>query len=259
MGIIDKIKTMIANRKNYGGIRQLSAIKYIVIHYTANDGDTDENNGTYFKNNVVKASAHYFVDSDSITQSVSDSFIAYHVGARRYKHKYCRNSNSIGIEICDDNKNGIIYPSSKTIENALQLTTYLMNKYSIPKNNVIRHYDVTGKLCPAYWSGTETKDRLWKTEFWDRLPYYASTQNQTPANMKGDDKVSVKLNILRKGSTGENVKALQILLNGRDFQCGIADGKFGSQTLYAVKKFQAENSLTVDGIVGADTWTMLLK
>jgi N-acetylmuramoyl-L-alanine amidase CwlA len=44
-----------------------------------------------------------------------------------------------------------------------------MNKYNIPKENVIRHYDVTGKLCPAYWSGTTEKDAKWKTEFWNNL------------------------------------------------------------------------------------------
>ena len=39
----------------------------------------------------------------------------------------------------------------------------------IPKANVIRHYDVTGKLCPAYWCGTAAKDAKWKSEFWDKL------------------------------------------------------------------------------------------
>lgn len=54
-------KQLFANPKNYGGKRSLSSIKYIVIHYTVNDGDTDEANAKYFHNNVVKASAHYFV------------------------------------------------------------------------------------------------------------------------------------------------------------------------------------------------------
>ena len=159
------IKTNLANRKNYGNVRSTSTIKYIVIHYTGNDGDTDENNGNYFKNNVVQASAHYFVDDDSITQSVPDNYVAWHCGGKTYKHKQCRNSNSIGIEICDDVKNGTIYPSAKTIANVLELVAYLMNKYSIPKENVIRHYDVTGKHCPAYW----IDNNMWKTEFWNKI------------------------------------------------------------------------------------------
>ncbi len=66
------LKKKIANRKNYGNSRNLDQIDWIVLHYTANDGDTDENNGNYFANNIVQASAHYFVDSNSITQSVPD-------------------------------------------------------------------------------------------------------------------------------------------------------------------------------------------
>lgn len=160
------IKTVLANKKNYGSVRSTSTIKYIVIHYTGNDGDTDENNGSYFKNNVVEASAHYFVDDDSITQSVPDNYVGYHCGTTgSYKHKSCRNSNSIGIEICDDVKNGTIYPSAKTISNVLELVEYLMHKYSIPKENVIRHYDVTGKHCPAYW----VDNNKWKSEFWNKI------------------------------------------------------------------------------------------
>lgn len=159
------IKTNLANKNNYGGTRSLSAIKFLVIHYTANDGDTDENNGKYFQNNVVKSSAHYFVDDDSITQSVPDNYIAWHCGANSYKHPTCRNSNSIGIETCDDVRNGVIYPSAKTIQNVIDLAKHLMKKYNIPAENVIRHYDVTGKLCPAYW----VDDAKWKKEFWDKL------------------------------------------------------------------------------------------
>ena len=169
------IKTNLANKNNYGSARQTTNIKYIVIHYTGNDGDTDESNGKYFKNNIVKASAHYFVDDDSVTQSVPDNYVAWSVGGNKYAScsttgggKYygkCTNSNSISIEICDDVKNGTVYPSAATIQNALELTNILMEKYNIPVANVIRHFDVTGKLCPAYW----VDDAKWKSEFWNKL------------------------------------------------------------------------------------------
>ena len=164
-----KVKKNLANKANYGGIR--SNIKWIVIHYTANDGDTDEANGNYFKNNIVKASAHYFVDDDSVTQSVPDNYVAYSVGGSKWNNgggKYygkCTNSNSISIELCDDVKNGKVYPSKKTIENAIELTKELMKKYDIDADHVIRHYDVNGKTCPAYW----VDDKKWKTEFHSKL------------------------------------------------------------------------------------------
>lgn len=169
------IKIHTANRANYGRQRPTSDIKYIVIHYTANDGDTDENNGKYFANNVTKSSAHYFVDDDSITQSVPDNYVGYSVGGNRYAnykqtggakfYKTCNNSNSISIELCDDVKNGVIYPSAKTIANALDLARLLMRKYNVPADRVIRHFDVTGKICPAYW----VDNAKWRAEFWNKL------------------------------------------------------------------------------------------
>lgn len=169
-----QVKTKTANRSNYGGLRALSKIEYIVIHYTANDGDSDEGNANYFASNIVKASAHYFVDDDSTTQSVPDDYIAYAVGGKRYNtaggrlYGVATNTNSISIELCDTVKNGVIYPTEATIRNALDLVRELMKKYGIPHGNVIRHWDVTGKPCPAYW----TDDAKWKTEFWDRIPEY---------------------------------------------------------------------------------------
>ena len=84
MSIISKMFKIRANKKNYGAKRSTKNIKYIPIHFTANDGDHDTSNGKYFKNNVVKASAHYFVDSDSITQSVPDNYVAWSVGGSKY-------------------------------------------------------------------------------------------------------------------------------------------------------------------------------
>lgn len=179
MRALVNIKTNLANKSNYGGKRATSKIKYIVIHYTGNDGDTDESNGRFFKNNIVKASAHYFVDDDSITQSVPDTYVAWSVGGSRYSnykktggatyYKKCTNNNSISIELCDDVKNGKVYPSAKTIQNAIDLVEMLMKKYNIPKANVIRHFDVTGKACPSYWCGTKAKNEKWETAFWNEI------------------------------------------------------------------------------------------
>ena len=143
------------------------SIKYIVIHYTANNGDTAKNNLNYFANNQnLSASAHYFVDENEVCQSVKDADTAYHCGAKTYKHNVCRNSNSIGIELCSrKDTNGKFYFKDKTVANALSLTKELMQKYNIPVANVVRHYDVTGKICPAPMVNDE---KLWK-EFLSKL------------------------------------------------------------------------------------------
>lgn len=82
----------------------------------------------------------------------------------------------------------------------------------------------------------------------------------TPTVLSGN-KVQIELDVLKNGSEGDSVKALQILLVGFGYNIGKygADGKFGNDTLTAVKKFQSDNQLTVDGIVGKNTWNALLK
>ena len=167
-----------ANAGNVGGTRTASGIRYIVIHYTGNDGDTAMNNAKYYASNVVKTSAHYFIDEKEIVQSVDDLRVAWAVGGKKYPscpqtgggtlHGRCLNANSISIELCDEKKNGVYAPSAKTVAQALELTKALMKKYNIPASNVIRHFDVTGKLCPAYWSGRENAGK-WEKEFKSRL------------------------------------------------------------------------------------------
>lgn len=168
------MKTILANKANYGGKRSTSDIKYIVIHYTANDGDHDKSNAKYFKNNVTKTSAHYFVDDDSVTQSVPDDYIAYSVGGSKYKdcdktgggklYGVVKNSNSLSIEMCDTKKDGTIKATEATMANTAELCKKLMKKYGIKADHVIRHFDVNGKHCPAYFMNNNAwskfKDRL---------------------------------------------------------------------------------------------------
>lgn len=154
------LKTVLANSANYGEYRNASQIRYLVYHYTGNDGDKAANNVNYFKNNIVKASAHYFVDDAFVYLSVPENRIAYSVGGSKYSNAdktgggkmygIITNTNSISIEMCDTIKNGIYQASDTTIENALALGREIMAKYNIPVENVYRHFDVTGKHCPSY-------------------------------------------------------------------------------------------------------------
>lgn len=123
-------------------------IRYLVIHFTANNGDTALNNVNYFKNNVTASSAHFFVDERDILTSVPETDTAWHCGAKQYLHAECRNANSIGIEMCSRKKNGEYYILEETVNNTIWLVQQLMKKYGIPTQRVVRHYDVTGKNCP---------------------------------------------------------------------------------------------------------------
>ncbi len=143
-----EIKEILAHPSNYTKGRK-QKIEYIVVHYTANNGDTAEGNGKYFSGADRNTSAHYFVDEDKVVQSVLDKNTAWHCGAKTYKHKKCRNENSIGVEMCSEKNNEGQYEiNQKTQLNAVEVVKWLMKKYHIPVENVLRHYDVTGKLCP---------------------------------------------------------------------------------------------------------------
>ena len=140
-----QINFKLSNSGNYQKGRS-KTINYLVIHYTGNKGDTANNNAVYFAREDVSKSAHYFVDENEVWQSVPDTDTAWHCASKNPKHKYCVNSNSLGIEICMLDKDGNI--RLKSIANAIKLTKMLMQKYNINIDNVIRHYDVTGKDCP---------------------------------------------------------------------------------------------------------------
>ena len=145
-----EIKENLANKANYGKSRKTSSIKYIVVHYTANDGDTAIANCKYFAGAGRGASAHYFVDSTEVWQSVEDRDKAWHCGSDVYYHPTCRNSNSIGIEICSHKASkDRYYFDQRAVELAIELTRAKMAEYGIPAANVVRHYDVTHKKCPA--------------------------------------------------------------------------------------------------------------
>lgn len=152
--------TNFANRLNYGVYRSTSKIKYIVLHYTAVDGDSAKNEGSAFRTHVTMTSAHRFVDDSTVLISVPDTYVAWSVGGKKYNdcsktgggklYGKVTNTNSISIEMCDTIRNGKHDVSEKTLENTVELVRELMKQYNIPIENVVRHFDVNGKHCPAY-------------------------------------------------------------------------------------------------------------
>lgn len=148
---------------NFTNKDNVGRIKYIVIHYVGALGGAKAN-CQYYASKYIGASAHYFVGFDGeIWQSVGDEDIAWHCGAKSYRHAECRNSNSIGIELCVRSKGNQAanskdwYFEEATVEAAIELTEYLMKKYGVDVAHVIRHYDVTGKICPNPYVYNNTK------------------------------------------------------------------------------------------------------
>lgn len=121
--------------------------KWIVVH-NVGTAPTYEGaayaNTQYFASGYHGASAHYFVDEGpTIWQCVDESDTAWSVGDGASRNGCC-NSNSINVEVCGDWS----FDGNRA-ENLRWLVSALMEKYGIDADHVIRHYDVTGKSCPA--------------------------------------------------------------------------------------------------------------
>lgn len=155
------------NKTNYCPNRK---IKYIVIHYTA--GSTSRagsavNTANFWATSSYEGSADFAVDDATIVQYNPDlnNYLCWHCGdgynggtGGGSFYGVCTNANSIGIEICSNNDNYSStdpwnspkwYFTNSEINNAVELTKYLMQKYGVDVNHVIRHYDVSGKVCPG--------------------------------------------------------------------------------------------------------------
>ena len=194
-------------------------IAYIVIHYTA--GSTSragaaKNNAVRFANPSTGASADFIVDDSTIVQynpdiknrycwHCGDNKNPYSMGGKFYGK--CGNANSIGIEICCTNPNWTDTEPANTqawsftdsvVNKAVELAKYLMQTYNIPAERVIRHYDVSGKLCPGIigWNEDSGNTTEWK-HFKERIGDNAT---------KTDDKTDTKKQIYRVRKTATDAK-----------------------------------------------------
>lgn len=164
-------------------------IKYIVIHYDA--GTTSkkgraQNTALWYLNSACKCSSDFVVDDSEIVQYNGDieNTYTWHCGGEKYTNRggklygIATNVNSIGIEICSNNSSGqMTFPNDSrysftntAIDNTVELVRYLMDKYNIPPENVIRHYDTTGKLCPGVigWNDESGDTSAWE-KFKERI------------------------------------------------------------------------------------------
>ena len=177
-----------AHRGNYSPGRT-QPIEYIVVHYTANRGDTAKNNVDYFARTITGTSAHYFVDRNAVMQSVDEGDTAWHCGSDHPRHPYCRNSNSIGIEMC----NSVGSVPEAVRDRTAAFVRQKMKEYGIDSIHVLRHYDVTGKRCPAPWVDNpaewmefkkmlEEDDDMSYEQFEQYMNRYLTERNAKPAD-----------------------------------------------------------------------------
>lgn len=124
----------------------LQQINGIVIHYTANPGSTAQQNHDYFEglkdSQSTKASSHFIIGLDGeVIQCIPSSEWAYASNNR--------NSDTLSIECCHPDESGQF--TDATYQSLVQLTGWLCHRFGLSSEDVIRHYDVTGKDCPKYF------------------------------------------------------------------------------------------------------------
>ena len=127
----------------------LAEVNGIVVHYVANPCSTARENRNYFESlkdqtgsNPTSVSSHFVIGLEGeVVQCIPLSEVAYASNNR--------NSDTISIECCHPDETGKFYNS--TYDSLVELCAYLCGEFDLKPENVIRHYDVTGKICPKYY------------------------------------------------------------------------------------------------------------
>lgn len=142
-----KIKEMFLTPNEYSRPQiELKEVTSIVVHYVGNPNTTAENNRNYFEGLKSKqttyASSHFVIGLEGeIIQCVPLNEVAYASNER--------NNDTISIEVCHVDETGEF--NKKTYQSLISLLTYLCDMFQLKSGDIIRHYDVTGKLCPLYY------------------------------------------------------------------------------------------------------------
>lgn len=122
---------------------QLESVKSIVVHYVGNPGTSAQANRNYFNSRGTTVSSHFVI-------GLEGEVILCVPLDEKSSASNDRNRDSISIEVCHEDETGKFNDSSYAA--LVRLTAWLCEKYELdPKTDVIRHYDVTGKLCPLYY------------------------------------------------------------------------------------------------------------
>ena len=124
----------------------IEQVNYIAIHYTANPGSTAISNRNYFENLATtqdnKVSSHFVIGLEGeVVQCIPTSEISYATNSR--------NVDTISIECCHPDETGQF--NTATYDSAVKLTAWLCTRLGLTSDQMIRHYDVTGKDCPKYY------------------------------------------------------------------------------------------------------------
>lgn len=227
--------------------------KGLVIHWTANvsKGANAIANRNYFNNPTTEASAHYIVDDMQIVRCLPENEMGYHVGAKSYKPEALQqlssypNNCTIGIEMCV-NADGHF---QAMYQNTLKLAADILKRYGWGIHNLWRHYDITGKNCPAFFVSDpyaatyfgQPANGAWekfKSDVHNLLTGYAQKPQDDVDNCNVQLRLSVKGRLqdgvsylpvravteAMGGVVGWDAETKKVTVNGRELTVTIEDG-----------------------------------
>lgn len=144
-----KVDLLTINEYSRPGIKS-DKITGIVIHYTANPGSSAQQNRDYFEglkdSHETKASSHFIIGLEGeIIQNIPTWEVAYASNSR--------NHDTVSIECCHPDETGEF--TTATYNACVEMTAWLCQKFGLTEKDVIRHYDITGKICPKFYVENE--------------------------------------------------------------------------------------------------------
>lgn len=238
MNIEERLLTI--NSYSRTGEKQ-NKIENIVVHWVGNANTSAIANRNYFENlkstHTTQASAHYIIGlKGEIIRCIPENEVAFHSGNSEMNRK------SIGIENCHPDWNGKF--NSNTYNSLVELCVDICKRYGLNENNIIRHYDVTGKECPKYYVKNPNEWNKFKEDVRKKLQN--NVQNEI-------------LDIFDANLYNSNYLDLQKAFGGNEQQlkahylsCGIKEGRRGSYVFDVRFYLEKYNDLKVT--FGNDYW-----
>ena len=151
----------------------IEKVNGVVVHYVGNPNTTAKQNRDYFENlattHETSASSHFVVGLEGeIIQCMPLNEVAYASNQR--------NKDTISIEVCHPTEDGKF--NKETYDAVVELVAWLVVEYDLTKDEVIRHYDVTGKECPKYFVDHESAWDDFKLDVWAYIDKNSETRTK---------------------------------------------------------------------------------
>jgi N-acetylmuramoyl-L-alanine amidase len=230
--------------------QDIEDVRFIVAHDTGNPGSDANDNRDYFDVHQPSASAHTFIDDSDILEIVPLSEKAWHVryGVSADNRLYGENSNdaAVGVELCW----GGDIDFWEAYARYVWYIAYLCKKYKLnPRADIVAH----SRLDPSRRSDPQNALNRYGISWNEFINDVAETNGGRRIDVEEKVKGVTVTRLIDEGDRGSAVKKAQKLLKVLGYYGGNIDGIFGPKTKSAVRSFQHDQKIQVDGIIGPVT------